>query len=158
MSDSFDPVDCSTPSSSAHAILLSCTAGRFFIVSVTREVTQTIKDSPPIWEAQFRSLGQEDPLEKGMANHSSSLTWRILQTDEPGRPQSMASQRAGHDWVANTFRFSWAACFVYSSVDMSIPISQFIPLHLPHLWCPYISSLRLCLYFSLQIGLFVPFF
>ena len=76
---------------------ISCIAGRFFIVSVTREVAQTIKDSAPIWEAQLRSLGQEDPLEKGMANHSSSLTWRILQTDEPGGPQSMGSQSARHD-------------------------------------------------------------
>ena len=41
-----------------------------------------------------RSLGQEDPLEKEMATHSSILAWRILQTEEP---QSMGSQRVGHD-------------------------------------------------------------
>ena len=42
-------------------------------------------------------LGQEDPLEKGMAIHSSILTWRILRTEDPGKIQSMGSQRVGHD-------------------------------------------------------------
>ena len=46
---------------------------------------------------QVRSLGQEDPLEEGMATHSSSLAWRIPWTGEPGGLQSMGSQRAGHD-------------------------------------------------------------
>ena len=44
-----------------------------------------------------QSLGQEDLLEKGMATHSSILAWRILWTEEPGRIQSMGSQRVGHD-------------------------------------------------------------
>ena len=47
------------------------------------------------------SLGQEDPLEKGMATHSSILAWRI-QTDEPGGLQSMGSQRVWQDWAMNT--------------------------------------------------------
>ena len=49
------------------------------------------------WE--FRSLGQEDPLEKGMATHSSILAWEIPWTKEPGGLQSMGLQRVGHDWV-----------------------------------------------------------
>ena len=48
-------------------------------------------------EAQVRSLGQKDPLEEGIATHSYVLAWRIPLTEEPGRPQSMGSQRAGHD-------------------------------------------------------------
>ena len=44
-----------------------------------------------------RSLGQEDPLEEGMATHSSIPAWRILWTEEPGGLQSMSSQRVGHD-------------------------------------------------------------
>ena len=44
-----------------------------------------------------QSLGWEDPLEKGMATHSSILAWRIPWTEEPGRLQSIGSQRAGHD-------------------------------------------------------------
>ena len=48
-------------------------------------------------EMQVQSLSQEDPLEEGMATHSSILTWRIPWTEEPGRLQSMGSQRVGHD-------------------------------------------------------------
>ena len=47
--------------------------------------------------SQVRFQGQEDPLEGGMATHSSILAWRIPRTEEPGRPQSMVSQRVGHD-------------------------------------------------------------
>ena len=47
--------------------------------------------------AQVQSLGWEDPLEKGMATHSSTLAWRIPWTGEPGRLQSMGSSRVGHD-------------------------------------------------------------
>ena len=53
----------------------------------------------------IRSLGWEDPLEKGVVTHSSILVWRISWTEEPGRLQSMGSQRVGHDWVTNTFTF-----------------------------------------------------
>ena len=48
------------------------------------------------WEIQIRSLGREDPLEKGMATHSSILAWRTPWTEEPGRLQSMGSQRVRH--------------------------------------------------------------
>ena len=48
-------------------------------------------------EMQVQSLGQEDPLEEGMATHSSILARRIPWTEEPGRLQSMGSQRVGHD-------------------------------------------------------------
>ena len=60
-------------------------------------VAQTVKKWPAMRETQIRSLGQEDPLEKGMATHSSILFWRIPWTEEPGGLQSMGSQRAGHD-------------------------------------------------------------
>ena len=48
-------------------------------------------------DTQVQSLDQEDPLEKGMATHSSILAWRIPWTEEPGGLQSMRSQRVGHD-------------------------------------------------------------
>ena len=51
----------------------------------------------PMQETQVRSLGWEDPLEKGMATHSSILAWRIPWTEEPRGPQSLGSQRVGHD-------------------------------------------------------------
>ena len=56
-----------------------------------------VKNLPAMQETQVRSLGQEDPLEKGMATHSSILAWRIPWTEKPGRLQSIGSQRVGHD-------------------------------------------------------------
>ena len=53
-------------------------------------------------ETCVQSLGQEDPLEKEMATYFSILAWRILWTEEPGRLQSMGSQRVGHDLATNT--------------------------------------------------------
>ena len=56
-----------------------------------------VKNLPAVWETWVPSLGQEDPLEKGMATHSSILAWRTPQTEESGRLQSMGLQRVGHD-------------------------------------------------------------
>ena len=60
-------------------------------------VAQMVKHLPAMWETWVRPLGWEDPLEKEMANHSSILAWRIPWTEDPGRLQSMGSQRLGHD-------------------------------------------------------------
>ena len=54
-----------------------------------------------MWETRVQSLGQEDPLEKEMATHSSTLAWKIPWMEEPGRLQYMGSQRAGHDWMTS---------------------------------------------------------
>ena len=59
----------------------------------------TVKNPPAMWETWVRYLSWEDPLEKEMVTHSSILAWRITWTEEPGRLQSMGSQRVGHDWV-----------------------------------------------------------
>ena len=56
-----------------------------------------VKHLPAMWETRVRSLGWEDLLEKEMATHSRTLAWRIPGTEEPGRLQSMGSQRVGHD-------------------------------------------------------------
>ena len=63
----------------------------------TSLVAQTVKNLPAVWETGVRSLGWEDPLEKGMATHSSILAWRIPWLEEPGGLQFMGSQRVGHD-------------------------------------------------------------
>ena len=60
-------------------------------------MAQTVKNLTAVPETQVRSLGQEDPLEKGMATHSSILAWRIPWTEEPGGLQSVGSQRVSHD-------------------------------------------------------------
>ena len=62
-------------------------------------MAQTVKNPPAMQKASVRSLGWEDPLKEGMAIHSSILAWRIPWTEEPGRLQSMGSQRVGHDWA-----------------------------------------------------------
>ena len=69
---------------------------QFSHLNSTSLVAQTVKNLPAMQEIQVRSLGWEDPLEKGMANHSSILAWRIPWTEEPGGRQSMGSQRIRH--------------------------------------------------------------
>ena len=60
-------------------------------------VAQMVKHLPTMPETWVQSLGQEDPLEKEMATHSSTLAWKIPWTEKPGRLQSMGSQRVAHD-------------------------------------------------------------
>ena len=60
-------------------------------------VAQLVKNPPAMRETWVRSLGWEDPLEKGKATHSSILAWRIPGMGEPGRLLSMGSHRVGHD-------------------------------------------------------------
>ena len=60
-------------------------------------VAQTVKNLPAMQETRVQSPGWEDPLEKGIAIHSSILAWRIPQTEEPGELQSVESQRVRHD-------------------------------------------------------------
>ena len=67
-------------------------------------VAQRLKYLPAVRETWVQSLGQEDPLEKEMATHSSILAWRIPWTEEPGGLQSTVSQRVGHDF---TFTFTF---------------------------------------------------
>ena len=61
-------------------------------------MAQTVKGLPAVRETWLRSLGQEDPLEKEIATHSSILAWKIPCMEESGRLQSMGSPRIGHDW------------------------------------------------------------
>ena len=64
-------------------------------------MAQTVKRLSTMWETWVQSLGGEDPLEKEMAPHSSTLGWKIPWTEERGRLQSMGSQRVGHDWATS---------------------------------------------------------
>ena len=59
-------------------------------------VGSAVKNPPAKQKSQVRSLGQEDPLEKEVATHSSILAWEILWTEEPGQIQPMGSQRVGY--------------------------------------------------------------
>ena len=70
-------------------------------------VAQSVKNLPAVQETQVQTLGWEDPMEKEMATHSSSLAWKISWTVEPGGLQSMGSQRVGCDSATNTYSYLW---------------------------------------------------
>ena len=82
-------------------------------------VAQMVKNLPAMQETWVQSLGQEDPLEKGMATHSSILTWRIPWTEELDGLQSLGSKRVRHDWVTNTFVWRWIGVKVRLQEDGS---------------------------------------
>ena len=69
----------------------------FLKASYTSPVAQTVKNLPTRQETPVRSLGQEDPLGKKMATHSSILAWKIPWMEDPGRLQTMGLQRVRHD-------------------------------------------------------------
>ena len=70
-------------------------------------VAQMVKDLPAMQETQVRSLDREDPLEKEMATHSSTLAWKIPWTEEPGKLESMGSQSVRHNWsISRSLSFS----------------------------------------------------
>ena len=71
----------------------------FYLHQEIPYVAQTVKSLPTMRETQVQSLGREDPLEKEVATHSRILAWKIPWTEDPGRLQSLGSQRVGHDWA-----------------------------------------------------------
>ena len=81
--------------------------------SVWLLVAQMVRRLPTMQETQVRSLGWEDPLEKAMATHSSTLAWKIPWMEEPGRLQSMELQRVRHD-----FTFTFSKVIVYLMIHM----------------------------------------
>ena len=103
-----------------------------------------------MWETWVRSLGQEDPLEKEMATHSSILVWRIPWTEEPGGLQSIGSHRVRHDWSD----LACSLCLMTFSVQAEmykIIIFKPMPLKMfpsfgfffPHIWeTSLVSCLR----------------
>ena len=64
-------------------------------------VAQMVKHLPAMWDTRVWFLSREDPLEKEMAIHSSTLAWKIVWMEEPDRLQSMGSQRVGQDWATS---------------------------------------------------------
>ena len=76
------------------ACLMTCQI-YIYIYTWAFQVAETVKHLPTVRETQVRSLGQEDPLEKEMATHSSTLAWKIPWTEEHGRLQFVGSQRVG---------------------------------------------------------------
>ena len=93
------------------------------LLMIASLVAQRLKRLPPMWETQVWSLGQEDPLEKEMASHPSILAWRIPWMEEPGRLQSMGSQRVGHDWATSPhFTSLMIASCIINSLTNSVSV------------------------------------
>ena len=80
---------------------LSPFCGGCFSIAKVPLVAQRVKRLPAMWETRVRPLVREDPLEKEIATHSSTLAWKIPRTEKPGRLQSMRSQRVGNDWATS---------------------------------------------------------
>ena len=77
----------------------------YIIPALYNFVAQIVKNLPAIVETQVQSLGQEDPMEKGMATHSGILAWETPWTEKPGGLHSVGSQRVGHDWATFALAF-----------------------------------------------------
>ena len=105
-----------------------------------------VKNLPAIQETSVWPLSREDPLEKGMATHSSILALRIPWTDEPDGLQSMGSQGVGHNWATNTLTFTqsfslflngsysmYSCLWLLSFVLMSVIVIQ-VSVYLSHLF------------------------
>ena len=75
------------------------------------QVAQLIKNPPALRDTWALSLGREDPLEKETATPSSTLTWRIPLTEDPGGLQSMGSQRIRHDWATSLVHWFHSRAF-----------------------------------------------
>ena len=106
-----------------------------------------VKRLPAMRETQVRSLGGEDLLEKEMATHSSTLAWRIPWTEEPGRLQSMGSQRVGHTERLH-FHFHLSLHVTLSLlVSVSLSLSLFCP--------PPSVLISVSLYFDYLMPLFL---
>ena len=74
-------------------------------------VAQTVKRLPTMWETWVWSLGRAYPLEKEMTTYSHTLAWKIPWMEEPGRQQSMGSQRVRHDWATSLVDMWYGAFF-----------------------------------------------
>ena len=84
----------------------------------TSLVAQMAKRPSTMWETWVQALGWEDPLEKEMAIHCSTIAWKIPWTEEPGRLHSIGSQRVGHDWVTS-LHFFFSFFIVYGVLCVS---------------------------------------
>ena len=83
-------------------------------------VAQRLKRLPAMRETWVWFLGQENPLEKEMATHSSILAWRIAWTEEPGGLQSMGSQRVRHKWATSLSLSRWTRCHDLSFLNVEL--------------------------------------
>ena len=106
----------------------------YFVYILASLVAQRLKRLPAVWETWVLSLGWEDPLEKEMATHPSTLAWRIPWMEEPGGLQSTGLQRVRHDWATSlsVYVLSMWSVMSYSlwpqwTIDHQDPLSMIFP-------------------------------
>ena len=87
-------------------------------------MAQTVKRLSTVRETRVRSLGWEDPLEKEMAIHSSTIVWKIPWTEEPGRLQSVGSQRVGHDLNSCIIKIFLSCFYHFKTIRLRIALSD----------------------------------
>ena len=109
-------------------------------------VAQMVKRLSTMLETWVRSLGWEDPLEREMAIHSRTIAWKIPWTEEPGRLQSMGSQRVRHDW-ATSFSLFFILSFAYWLVCFFVLVRE---IHTKVLWHCYLVHFQSLSVFATQ--------
>ena len=114
-------------------------------MSIVHLVAQTVKCLPTMRETRVWSLGGEATLAKEMTTHSSTLAWKILWIEEPGRLQSMGSQRIGHDWAISL------SLSIYTSLGMLWDYHLFCR----GSWMQMVSTPCMCMYISVWMGQFL---
>ena len=119
-------------------------------------MAQMVKHLSTMWDTYVWSLGREDPLEKEMAIHSSTVAWKIPWTEEPGRLQSMRSQRVRHNWATKTCTFTHSLwCSKLSIADLNLPIENRLFVLINSV-SPVSSDLSRLYFYNLHVLVYTP--
>ena len=109
-----------------------CIFSCHYVIFVASLVAQMVKHLPAMRETWVWFLGWEDPLEKEMAIHSSTLAWKIPWTEEPNRLHPMGSQRVGHNWATSLHFTSWC----YFLINLTQVRFIYNKMHWFKIYCP----------------------
>jgi len=117
----------------------------------TSLVAQMVKCLSTMRETRVLSLGWEDPLEKEMAIHSSTIAWKIPWTEEPGRLQSMGSQRVRHDWATSrsrSFTLHQSSISRVTIYSLDVLLSQVCLVLLSQFWTSQLFHFQFCFFLT----------
>ena len=122
-----------------HCVLL------IYEITMTSLVAQTVKNPSAMQEAQVRSLGQEDPLEKGMATHSSVLAWRIPWMEEPASPRGCKESDRTERLTLLLVLLTLTTCLRWCLSYFSTAVQLFFPFHTPFVIDCLCACPKLCM-------------
>ena len=135
--------------------------GYDWATSLTYRIAQLVKNLPAIQESLVQFLDWEDPLEKEMEIHSSTIAWKIPWTEEPGRLQSMGSRRVGHNWLHSSWCFLFFNLLTWSItlIDLHILKNSCIPRINPiWSWCRILLNYRQIWFAGVKLRNFASMF